>query len=674
MGSRYFPARTVLFEKERNGVTYRVPSLLYVPRSATLLAFAEERLSADDAHANLLVLRQGTFYKTYVEWGDLRAINTALLKNHRSMNPCPLYDDFTGTVFLFFIAVLGKIPESYQIITGHNLARLCYVSSSDQGNTWSAVTDLTKQVIGGSIKEWATFALGPGHGIQLKCGRLVIPAYAYHIDCTECFGKFCKTTPHSFTFYSDDHGKNWKFGDFIPNLKTVECQVAAVDEEDGTNVLYCNARSPLGFRVQALSTDRGAGFNSGQLVQKLVESQNGCHGSIIGFPAPFDIPLFEELTRLCSLHVDGQTMDIQCQSLESLCSIHLGNRQQQYRAKEEFLLSCHGEKVFEDIICGDTLLKESVHGRTVEDDRSVSECCANEGSVPNCSPAKTHCILDGNPKPSPCTRLNALFQNPTWVLYCHPTSPISRVNLGVYLSTFPRDADSWTDPWVIYEGPSAYSDMAYIELPSSTASYIGAPTIAFACLFENGVRSPYEQISFSIFTLYELMQNIPRKSTSELISSLCVTSANNLTQHIPMKTTAMAKPNVPKTSHSNLIQNICVKPTPQSILNFPMEFSIKRILNTPVNSNHEHSQIIPSNWTSNVLQYNPRNSTYALKRTVPVGPTSKGIGNITMDCTSEAAQGIPMKNSMFRKCLTKTPFSSHRKSQPESLESRCLLS
>lgn len=69
MGSRHFPARTVLFEKESNGVTYRVPALLYLPCVAKLLAFAEERLSADDAHANLLVLRRGSVYGSYVEVG-----------------------------------------------------------------------------------------------------------------------------------------------------------------------------------------------------------------------------------------------------------------------------------------------------------------------------------------------------------------------------------------------------------------------------------------------------------------------------------------------------------------------------------------------------------------------------------------------------------------------------
>uniref|UniRef100_A0A7M4ER14 exo-alpha-sialidase n=1 Tax=Crocodylus porosus TaxID=8502 RepID=A0A7M4ER14_CROPO len=368
MGSRHFPARTVLFERELNGVTYRVPALLYIHCMGKLLAFAEERLSQE----------------TYEG-----ALETATLRHHRSMNPCPVYDEFTGIVFLFFVAVLGKTPEAYQIITGHNAARLCYVASSDQGLSWSKVTDLTEQVIGRAIEEWATFALGPGHGIQLKSGRLLVPAYAYHIDCKECFGKLCKTTPHSFTFYSDDHGQTWHYGEFIPNLQTGECQLASVDEEDGSNVLYCNARSPLGFRVQALSTDDGAVFHSGQLVPRLVEPPHGCQGSIIGFPAP----LFY----------------------------------------------------------------------------------------------------------SPTTFKSNVFHLPTWLLYSHPTSSRSRINLGIYLSTFPRDAESWTEPWVIYEGHSAYSDLAYIELPYSEFSATGIPTIAFGCLYENGIRSPYEQISFSLY-------------------------------------------------------------------------------------------------------------------------------------------------------------------------------
>ncbi|XP_061861838.1 sialidase-4 [Colius striatus] len=429
MGSRHFPARTVLLEREPSGVTYRVPALLYLRCGARLLAFAEQRLGADDAHADLLVLRRGTLYGSYVEWEDMRVLETATLRHHRSMNPCPLYDEFTGTLFLFFITVLGRTPESYQIVTGQNVTRLCCVTSADQGLSWSEATDLTQQVIGGAIKDWATFALGPGHGIQLRSGRLLVPAYSYHIDCKQCFGQLCKTTPHSFAFYSDDHGRGWRFGEFIPNLQTGECQLVSVDEEDGTNVLYCNARSPLGFRVQALSTDDGAVFHGGELVQRLVEPPHGCHGSVVGFPAPL------------------------------------------------------------------------VYGPAAPRHPAGSLRGSAWRLLPGMVPARG--AGGATPGPAP------FFQAPTWVLYSHPTSSMSRVNMGVHLSTFPRDAESWTEPWVIYEGPSAYSDLACVELPYGEASPSGATAVAFACLYENGTRSPYEQISFSMFTLHDVLRNIP---------------------------------------------------------------------------------------------------------------------------------------------------------------------
>ncbi|KAI1893870.1 hypothetical protein AGOR_G00128110 [Albula goreensis] len=393
MGSPYFPARTVLFRKEPSGVTYRIPALLYVPVSNSFLAFCEERLSPADSQAHLLVLRRGTFYRNYVEWEDMKVLETARLQGHRSMNPCPVYDEFTNTVFLFFIAVLGNTTESFQLVTGKNVTRLCFVSSHDQGKTWSPVTDLTKSVIGDTIKDWATFALGPGHGIQLKSGRLLVPAYAYHIDCKECFGQLCMTTPHSFCFHSDTHGRSWRFGEAVPTLDSVECQMVSVDQEDGTNILYCNARSPLG---------------------------------VVGFPAPL-------------------------------------------RLSHEYQ---------------SPLLNP--HGSTSSHSRHWTFCAPPPTADPH--PAKN-------------------FLTPTWVLYSHPSLPNARRNLGVYLSLFPRDPDSWSEPWVIYDGPSAYSDLAYLELPATEAP----PVTAFACLFENGSRTAYDEISFTIFTLYELIDNIPHR-------------------------------------------------------------------------------------------------------------------------------------------------------------------
>lgn len=60
MGTPRVPVRTVLFRSERSGLTYRVPALLPVGPGPTLLAFAEQRLSPNDAHAHRLVQRRGT--------------------------------------------------------------------------------------------------------------------------------------------------------------------------------------------------------------------------------------------------------------------------------------------------------------------------------------------------------------------------------------------------------------------------------------------------------------------------------------------------------------------------------------------------------------------------------------------------------------------------------------
>ncbi|KAL0173417.1 hypothetical protein M9458_029385 [Cirrhinus mrigala] len=375
MGTQYFPARSVLFHKEPSGVTYRVPALIYIPHSSCFLAFCEERLTPADSQAHLLVMRKGTFYKTYVEWKDMEVLSTARLEGYRSMNPCPVYDEFTGTVFLFFIAVLGHTSESYQLITGKNVTRLCYVSSSDQGDTWSSVTDLTRTLIGDTIKG--------------ESGPLLLLRHT-------------------------------RFVFIVTRMENVECQMVSVDEENGVNILYCNARSASGCRVQAVSFDNGAVFHDGQLVHKLVEPKNGCHGSVIGFPGPF-----YQLSQ--SQHFLRRLRSIYTPFAVSMSSA--------LRSPQNFLL-------------------------------------------------------------------------PTWVVYTHPTCSKARRDLGVYLSLRPRDPDSWSGPWIIYEGPSAYSDLAYVELASTDASALPV----FACLFENGTKTAYDEISFCIFTLYEVIDHLPHNN------------------------------------------------------------------------------------------------------------------------------------------------------------------
>ncbi|XP_034971903.1 sialidase-3-like [Zootoca vivipara] len=275
---------TLFSQKKRGGLTYRIPALLYLPSESTFLAFAEERSSPRDEDAKFLVMRRGRKEGTSVQWGPQEPLETAVLPNHRTMNPCPVFERKSGALFLFFICVEKYITERHQISTGRNAARLCYVSSPDGGRTWSQATDLTEAVIGGELTNWATFAVGPGHGVQLSSGRLVIPAYAYYIH-KRLFGHplECWIKPHCFTFYSDDGGQSWLRSPLLEALLTSECQVAELSRSDKSRVLYCNARSLHNYRVGALCTDNGHQFVSPSLCEELCESPHGCQGSVVSF-------------------------------------------------------------------------------------------------------------------------------------------------------------------------------------------------------------------------------------------------------------------------------------------------------------------------------------------------------------------------------------------------------
>ncbi|XP_048383748.2 sialidase-4-like [Stegostoma tigrinum] len=280
MGSSNSTDTTVLFKQEDH-FGYRIPALLHIPDTDVLLAISEKRLGPKDENADTLMLRKGIYNKfsKNFEWDDVTCIESAQLHDHRSMNPCPVYDKEKCTIFLFFIAVYDSVTEQEQLLSGRNFTRLCFVTSTDKGKTWSTAIDLTVCQLGQRINKWAMFAVGPGHGIQLRSGRLIIPAYAYEKKP----GCQCR----AFTFYSDDHGKSWRVGDFISKEECGECQMVAMHGGRGPEIVYCNARSikhgKHQYRVQAFSTNGGGAFTEGCLVKKLVEPPNGCHGSIIHF-------------------------------------------------------------------------------------------------------------------------------------------------------------------------------------------------------------------------------------------------------------------------------------------------------------------------------------------------------------------------------------------------------
>lgn len=250
------------------------------------------------------------FCHVFSQWTSSQELSTAYLQDHRTMNPCPVYEKNSKTLFLFFICVCGNTTEMRQIITGKNKARLCCVSSSDDGQTWSPAKDLTDSVIGETIHKWATFAVGPGHGVQLENGRLIIPAYAYYVPYRCCSFPIPYTVyPRALSIYSEDFGQTWRIGKML-RKKSCECEMAEIIDHEGRSHLYCNARNSGGHRCEALSENSGMYFDKPHIAPELVEPPSGCQGSIIGFPAPEFVPNDDTESKACGtslLSPDTQT-------------------------------------------------------------------------------------------------------------------------------------------------------------------------------------------------------------------------------------------------------------------------------------------------------------------------------------------------------------------------------
>ncbi|MCX7424044.1 MAG: sialidase family protein [Planctomycetia bacterium] len=233
------PVEMAVFVSGQDGYdTYRIPSVIVSPKG-TVLAFCEGRKSSqsDTGNIDMLLKRStdggSTFSAAQVVWDD--GPNTC-------GNPCPVVDRATGAVWLLLTHNLGADQES-QIINGTSRStRTVWVAkSTDDGQTWSKpieITSTTKQ------PDWNWYATGPGSGIQLRDGRLLIP-------CDHGRGGM----QESHVIYSDDHGNTWRLGGTAtPSVD--ECEV--VELADGHLMLNMrNYDRSVQARAIATSDDRG---------------------------------------------------------------------------------------------------------------------------------------------------------------------------------------------------------------------------------------------------------------------------------------------------------------------------------------------------------------------------------------------------------------------------------
>jgi sialidase-1 len=235
-------AEQELFKAGEHGYArFRIPALV-VSTKGTILAFTEARKGEGrDTDEIDLGLRRSFDHGR--SWEPMRII---VDDGARTVNqPTPVVDRDTGAIWLPFC------KDNREVFV---------TRSDDDGATWSTPVNITRFV---KDAAWKYVGAGPGHGIQLKNGRLLIPAWGDTSPGPATWpnanwGK----VQFSYTFYSDDHGATWKHGQPLASDMSDECEV--VETSDG--MVYMNARSRQDRKMRMVARSKDGGLTWSDLV------------------------------------------------------------------------------------------------------------------------------------------------------------------------------------------------------------------------------------------------------------------------------------------------------------------------------------------------------------------------------------------------------------------------
>lgn len=251
-----FGSQQVLFSAgEASYFCFRIPALVTAGRG-TVLAFAEARKTdcSDSDAIDLVEKRTEDGGKT---WSELHVLFRD--GKHSVNQPAPIYDRQTGVLWLIFCK---------------DNQRVFVTQSKDDGLTWTEARDITQQT---KDSGWKYVASGPGHGVQLSSGRLLMAAWGDASPGPISWPPVWGEVEFTFTMFSDDHGATWQRGRPMYENLTEEGMVAETDDHR----VYMALRSLHGKRRRAYawSEDGGSSWSRIQFEEGLPEPP--AHASII---------------------------------------------------------------------------------------------------------------------------------------------------------------------------------------------------------------------------------------------------------------------------------------------------------------------------------------------------------------------------------------------------------
>jgi len=246
---------TPVFEAARLGYDQtRIPAIVRTSQG-TLIAFCEGRRGpgGDWSRIDILMRRSTDAGKS---WLDVEV----LLKSDGGpvSNATPIANR-NGVVHLLFQRDYSR----------------CFVTESrNEGATWDSPRDLTPVFEAFRADyNWKVLAPGPGHGIQLSGGRLIVPVWLSAPAESMTSGGDHRPSCVA-TIVSDDGGATWKRGDIVvgtsPDFLNPS-ETVAVELTDGRVMLNIRNESPGHRRLVSISPDGERNWSQPVFDERLFE-------------------------------------------------------------------------------------------------------------------------------------------------------------------------------------------------------------------------------------------------------------------------------------------------------------------------------------------------------------------------------------------------------------------